>query len=92
MNEVTVQIECNKDTGQYLVGIVPEEQEGQGDAQAQGGEEEAEKSYLKPVKSVDEALQVARDLLEGTNGDQAQAASAETDMAKGFAGPGPGGY
>lgn len=56
-----------------------------GQAPDAGGEEAAEKSYLKPVKSLEEALQVARDLLQGATGQQAQ--QAEKDFSAGFKGP-----
>jgi hypothetical protein len=83
MAEVVVQIELDSDTGKVLVGMVPQG----GEQQLEGGEgeEQAEASYMKPVKDVAEALQVAGDLLQGSTGEQAQAAEAETGFQKGFA-------
>lgn len=82
MAEVVVQIELDKDTGKVMVGLLPEG----GEAAPEGapGEEQAEASYMKPVKDVAEALQVAGDLLQGQTGEQAQAANAESDFQKGF--------
>lgn len=97
MANVTVEIVCDAQ-GQYSVGIEPEGQEqAEGAAPMEGaavapagGAPEAEQSSLKPVKSLEEALQVARDLLQGQNGQQAQ--QAEQDFSKGFKGPNAGGY
>jgi hypothetical protein len=89
MPEITVCIEMDTDTGQISVGMEPEEQEQQSPSQASpssqmmgmtdlskaGGEEETEKSYMKPVKSIDEALSVAADLLK--NAGQVQASAAQ---------------
>jgi hypothetical protein len=75
MAEIKVCIEIDED-GTISVGAEPPE--AGDDAEAadagqtpgmtdlaapQGGEEGAEKSYMEPVKSIDEALSVARDLL-----------------------------
>lgn len=98
MANVTVEIHCDEQ-GQYSVGIEPEGQEQVDGAQTQGGDQpllpaqgEAQggESNLKPVKSLEEALQVARDLLQGETGQQAQ--QAEKDFSKGFQGPAAGGY
>lgn len=86
----TVEIRCD-DQGQYSVGVEPEDQEqaGQEPGQAQepqGATEGAgdQEDYLKPVKSLDDALSVARDLFQGTTGAQAQ--TAEKQFKAGFAG------
>lgn len=98
MAEVTVQIELDTDTGKIMVGMVPPEAEaaegqapGKQPAEAQaaqlmgeGGEESAEASYMKPVRSIDEALSIAKDMLAGQSGAQAQAANADEQMAQGF--------
>lgn len=78
----TVEIVCD-DQGQYSVGLEPQEQE---QAEGQAGGEQAPEGYLKPVKSLDDALQVARDLLSGSTGEQAQAAENEQGFRAGFAG------
>lgn len=66
--EKTVCIEVDAQ-GQYTVGLEPQGMEGQ-------ESEDQEKSYMSPVKSLDDALRVAKDLLTS---DQAQ--SAENDQA-----------
>lgn len=100
MPKICVEIEVDED-GSVLVGMVPPEQEQGGEgappaaeaaAGAAGpdqGEEEAEKAYMKPVKDIASALQVAGDMLQGQSGAQAQAAQAEGDFQKGFAGKQP---
>jgi hypothetical protein len=70
----TVCIQCNTDEGgqeTYAVGMLPE-------GEAPGGEDQ---SYLSPVKSMDAAMQVARDLL--TN-DQAEEAQESADLEAGY--------
>lgn len=87
---ICVKIEID-DNGQISVGQEPEEQEQPGaDQGAQGGgqqqeaaagggadDEAAEKQYMNPVRSVDEALAMAKQLLaqaqSGTPQGQAQA-------------------
>lgn len=64
-------------------GLQPD-QATQGAPGAEGTEEAGEKSYMQPVKDVETALQVARDMLQGSSGAQAQAAQAEGDFSKGF--------
>jgi hypothetical protein len=81
MAEITVCIEIDED-GTISVGAEPSESEDSSDdgsdpSQAQGmtdlsqppeaGEEDAEKSYMKPVNSIEQALSVARDLLKNAN-------------------------
>ncbi len=96
MAEVTVQIEM--DQGKFTVGMVPAASEAQPPAQPAApmgaqppqGEEQAEGSYMKPVASLDQALQVARDMLSGDTGAQAQEADkAEGQFRQGFAGSAP---
>lgn len=75
-----VEIEVD-DQGQVTVGMPPASEE----TGAQDVQED--KSYMKPVQSVDQALQVAKDMLTGQSGAQAQAANAQTadqQMAQGF--------
>lgn len=50
-----------------------------------GGGESAEQSYMRPVPSIDAALQVAKQLLTAGQGDQAQGADAQ--MQQGFGKP-----
>lgn len=83
MAEIVVQIELDSESGQVMVGMVPQG----GDVAQEGapGEEQGEASFMKPVKDVAEALQVAGDMLQGSTGQQAQAANAETGFKQGFA-------
>lgn len=99
MPKICVEIELDTDTGKVMVGVEPPEAaEDQGAAAQQpqpggqpiaaaggdvGAEGAEDKSYLQPAPSVDAALQVARDLLSGQSGAQAQ--DAESQMAQGFA-------
>lgn len=80
MANMTVEIHCDEQ-GQYSVGVEPEAQEMQ---EGMAPAAEGEGSNLKPVKSLDEALQVARDLFAGDTGAQAQ--QAEKQFKAGFAG------
>ena len=93
MAAIKVCIEIDE-KGQVTVGAEPEEQaEPQETAVAESqGMADAGQDYMRPVKSVDEALQVARDLL--ANAGQVGAAMEQKDFAAGFKkGPGaPGGY
>jgi hypothetical protein len=73
--EKTVCIEVSAD-GTYMVGLEP-----QGQPEGQLGEEAQEKSWMSPVKNLDDALRVARDLL--TN-DQAQSAEDNQAFEGGF--------
>lgn len=83
MAEITVCIEID-DQGQISVGMEPQESEdagAQGSAPSQqggqmtnladipaGDEEDAEKSYMQPAKSIDQALSMARDMLMQASG------------------------
>lgn len=62
--------------GAQQPGAQPESEQAEG--------QEVEPDYMKPVASVEAALQVARDMLTGSNGKQAQAANAERDFQQGF--------
>lgn len=88
----TVEIQMGDD-GQFKVGLEPETEEAQGMQGAQGAPvPEGEEDFLKPVASLDEALQVARDLLSGDTGNQAAAANENQDLEAGYkrgAGMGP---
>ena len=70
----TVEIEVGDD-GKVQVGLIPEQAEGMGEG--------AEKDYMRPVKDVEAAIDVVRDLLTGDTGDQAEAAENE-EMGQGF--------
>lgn len=87
MAEKKVCIEVD-DNGQILVGLEPAEMEQMQGGMQQGGEEQSEQSYMKPVKSIDDALSVARDLLTGDTGEQAQQAN-EQSFQQGFQGRQP---
>jgi hypothetical protein len=92
MAELTVCIEMDE-AGKLSVGVKPPDGQGapaaggSGEAQAQqlmgdGEQEGAPQSYLRPVPSVDAALEVARQLL--TQGQQSQGQQAEQQMGEGF--------
>lgn len=92
MAELTVCIEMDE-AGKLSVGVQPPDQEGapdkSGEAQAQqlmggpqGDEEGAEQSYMRPVPSIDAALQVARQIL--TQAQQGQGQQADQQMGQGF--------
>jgi hypothetical protein len=98
MPHVCAEIEIKED-GSVWVGLEPPEEAGYGgegggegagapagaQGSAPGGATEGveDKPYLKPAGSLDEALSVARDLLSGASGAQAQ--GAEQDLATGYA-------
>jgi hypothetical protein len=73
-----------EDDGSISVGLEPTDmaeggQGGGGGAEGSQGQEDAESSYMKPAKSLDDALQVAKDLLTS---DQAQQAQDGPDVAR----------
>ena len=78
MPKICVEIEIGDD-GAVRVGAQPYEE----------GAETAEKPYLQPARSVEDALGTAKDLLSGSTGEQAQAAQAEGDFRQGFSGARP---
>ena len=74
MANITVCIKCDEQ-GQYSVGTQPE-------APVEGAAP-AEEQALQPVKSLEEALQVAGDLLKNA-GQVTEAAQGEADFKGGF--------
>lgn len=87
----TICIEIGDD-GKLSVGQEPDEAQG---AAPEGGgmpaamdaqqtDDQADKSYLRPVQGIDQALQVARELIMQTM--QQTQGQASTDMQAGFAG------
>lgn len=79
MAERCVKIEAYDD-GRVLVGLVPQDIEQNGPVT---DEEEAEKQYMQPVDSIDEALDKARELL-GAPGAPTEGGE-EAEMQQGFA-------
>jgi len=83
MANITVCIKCD-DKGQYSVGAMPAEAQAPVEgAPAAPEDEAAEQQALQPVKSLDEALQVAGDLLKNA-GQVNEAAQGEADFKGGF--------
>jgi hypothetical protein len=86
---ICVEIEVDDD-GTIAVGVVPQSEEatedkGEPNSGEQPGQGEAdEKQYLEPVRSIDEALAKAKELLAGAG--QEQSAQEQQGFDAGFAG------
>lgn len=89
----TVEIEM-EDDGTFSVGSPPPETEEAGEAEGSPqdagedtegspAEESEEKAYMKPAKTIDEALDMARQLLVGGD-EKEQQAQADADMQSGY--------
>lgn len=62
--EICVKIELDTKTGEVTVGVEPP---GYKEAEGSAADEQAEESFMKPAKSVDDALSIAKDLLTNPN-------------------------
>jgi len=85
MANITVCIKCD-DEGNYSVGAMPAEAQApvEGAPAAAAAEDEAaEQQALQPVKSLEEALQVAGDLLKNA-GQVNEASQGEADFKGGY--------
>lgn len=90
MSEVCVKIELD-DQGQVTVGQEPSE-DYQAPAHGTAEDEQAEAAYMKPAKSIDDALATAKQLLEqGSAQTQPTQDQAESQFAQGFKSQQPGG-
>ena len=78
VEKVTICIEKYAD-GTFKVGIEPPEGENQGYAEGSAEEETGEDSYMQEARSIDEALDMARTLMETPQGADAEAAKMEDE-------------